>query len=284
MSLFHAGLIPASDTDNNPLSGATWNFYLTGGTSTPTNVYSNSACTTSLGVTVTADAAGRFANMFVNDAVATRAILKDAGGATIRDIDPVTVSSGAGTIVSSINVAGGTTGLTFSGGPVTTSGTITAAGTLAVASGGTGANDATNARLNFGMGNAAVLAKVTTAQFLANTADKVLTTDQVWAAAVPVALTDAATIALDMSLLINATLTIGGNRNLGVPTNIKYQSGFIKITQDATGGRTLGYASIWDFLSGVAPVLSTAAGAVDVLFYQAISPTSIYGSLNKAIG
>jgi hypothetical protein len=40
--------------------------------------------------------------------------------------------------VTSVNVSGGTTGLTTSGGPVTGSGTITIAGTLAVANGGTG--------------------------------------------------------------------------------------------------------------------------------------------------
>jgi hypothetical protein len=41
--------------------------------------------------------------------------------------------------VTSVDVSGGTTGLTFSGGPVTTSGTITMAGTLAIANGGTNA-------------------------------------------------------------------------------------------------------------------------------------------------
>jgi len=46
--------------------------------------------------------------------------------------------AGSGT-VTSIDVSGGTTGLTTSGGPVTGSGTITLAGTLAVANGGTGA-------------------------------------------------------------------------------------------------------------------------------------------------
>jgi hypothetical protein len=46
--------------------------------------------------------------------------------------------SGGGT-VTSIDVDGGTTGLTTSGGPVTSSGTITLAGTLGVANGGTGA-------------------------------------------------------------------------------------------------------------------------------------------------
>ncbi|KND47938.1 MAG: hypothetical protein AB199_04240 [Parcubacteria bacterium C7867-004] len=41
--------------------------------------------------------------------------------------------------VTSVNASGGTTGLTFSGGPVTSSGTLTLAGTLGVANGGTGA-------------------------------------------------------------------------------------------------------------------------------------------------
>lgn len=46
-------------------------------------------------------------------------------------------SGGTGT-VTSVDVSGGTTGLTTSGGPITSSGTITIAGTLAVANGGTG--------------------------------------------------------------------------------------------------------------------------------------------------
>lgn len=54
---------------------------------------------------------------------------------------------GTGT-VTSVNVSGGTTGLTTSGGPVTTSGTITLAGTLNVANGGTGATTAAGARTN----------------------------------------------------------------------------------------------------------------------------------------
>lgn len=46
-------------------------------------------------------------------------------------------SLGTGT-VTSVDASGGTTGLTFSGGPVTTSGTLTLGGTLAIANGGTG--------------------------------------------------------------------------------------------------------------------------------------------------
>lgn len=55
---------------------------------------------------------------------------------------------GGGGTVTSVDVSAGTTGLTFTGGPVTASGTITAGGTLAVASGGTGGNTAQAARNN----------------------------------------------------------------------------------------------------------------------------------------
>ena len=52
--------------------------------------------------------------------------------------------------VTSVNVSGGTTGLTTSGGPITTSGTITLGGVLAVASGGTGATTAAAALTSLG--------------------------------------------------------------------------------------------------------------------------------------
>ena len=57
--------------------------------------------------------------------------------------------SGAGS-VTSVDVSGGTTGLTTSGGPVTSAGTITLAGTLAVTNGGTGATTAGGALTNLG--------------------------------------------------------------------------------------------------------------------------------------
>lgn len=56
-------------------------------------------------------------------------------------------AAGLGT-VTSVNVSGGTTGLTTSGGPITTSGTVTLGGTLLVANGGTGATSAAGARTN----------------------------------------------------------------------------------------------------------------------------------------
>lgn len=56
---------------------------------------------------------------------------------------------GVGT-VTSIGASGGTTGLSFTGGPITTAGTLTLAGTLVVANGGTGSTTAAGARTNLG--------------------------------------------------------------------------------------------------------------------------------------
>lgn len=60
------------------------------------------------------------------------------------DASWATVSSGSGT-VTSVAVSGGVTGLTTTGGPVTSSGTITLAGTLAISNGGTGQTTASAA-------------------------------------------------------------------------------------------------------------------------------------------
>jgi hypothetical protein len=64
-------------------------------------------------------------------------ISNTAGGITIS------ATPSFGGTVTSVDVSGGTTGLTTSGGPVTTSGTITLAGTLVVSNGGTGATTLT---------------------------------------------------------------------------------------------------------------------------------------------
>lgn len=60
----------------------------------------------------------------------------------------------SGGTVTSVSGSGGATGLTLTGGPITTSGTLTLGGTLAVASGGTGATTAAGARASLGAASA----------------------------------------------------------------------------------------------------------------------------------
>lgn len=118
--------------------------------------------------------------------------------------------------------------------------------------------------------------EATTAQYLANTADFILTTDQANAAGALFGLTDGATINWDMASGFNASVTLGGNRTLANPTNtIVGRTGAIVVTQDGTGGRTLAYGTNWEAAGAVMPVLSTAIGAKDVIFYWIQSSTSI---------
>jgi hypothetical protein len=129
------------------------------------------------------------------------------------------------------------------------------------------------------------LPMATAAQYRANTAGNLpLTPAAVWSAAALVTLTQAATIAVDLSEGINFTTTMNGNRTLGAPSNAKPgQSGVIEIRQDGTGGRTLAFASAWVFPGGADPTLSTAAGARDVLAYTVLSSGVVLGSLLKGV-
>ena len=99
----------------------------------------------------------------------------------------------------------------------------------------------------------------------------------------PQTLTDGATIAWNMALGVNANVTLGGNRTLGAPTNIRAgSSGLLTITQDGTGSRTLAYASAWKFAGGTAPVLTTTAGARDLLAWYSPDGSTLLASLTKA--
>ena len=96
------------------------------------------------------------------------------------------------------------------------------------------------------------------------------------AAADITALTDAATIALNFEDAQNFSVTLAGNRTLGLPTNIiAGQTGSIFVTQDGTGSRTLSYNAIWDFAAGTAPTLTTTASAIDRIDYIVVDTTNI---------
>ncbi len=91
-----------------------------------------------------------------------------------------------------------------------------------------------------------------------------------------VTLTDAATVAVDMSLGNQFQVTLGGNRTLDAPTNVVAgQSGVIRVVQDGSGSKTLGYNSVWKFAGGTVPTLTTTANAVDLLAYHVESTTRI---------
>ena len=95
-------------------------------------------------------------------------------------------------------------------------------------------------------------------------------------------LTDAASIAVDFALGNNFLVTIGGNRTLAAPSNaVAGQTGQIYVIQDSTGSRTLSYNSVYQFVSGAAPTLSTGAADVDILVYSTRSASTIDAALLK---
>ena len=84
-------------------------------------------------------------------------LISDAtdSNAKFVNISQITAAIGGGT-VTSIDVSGGTTGLTTSGGAVTTSGTITLAGTLIAGNGGTGQSSYTLGDILYASGTGAL--------------------------------------------------------------------------------------------------------------------------------
>jgi hypothetical protein len=82
-----------------------------------------------------------------------------------------------------------------------------------------------------------------------------------------VALVDGANIATDASKGNTFTVTLGGNRNLSAPTNpVDGQKITYRITQDATGGRTLSFDPVFTFgLDIISVVLSSGANKTDYI-------------------
>lgn len=96
-------------------------------------------------------------------------------------------------------------------------------------------------------------------------------------------LTDAATIAVDFDDSNNFTVTLGGNRTLGNPTNaVAGQSGSIFI-DSGTGGFTLAYGSNWKFAGGTVPTVSTGAGEIDRIDYIVKSATEVHAVMSNGV-
>lgn len=108
----------------------------------------------------------------------------------------------------------------------------------------------------------------------AKTAAKLLDTDGVWGGMAEVTLTDASTIAWDMALGFDFTVTLGADRTLGNASNPKVgQRGRIRVVQDATGGRTLTKSSHHKTAGGGALVIPSAANAECIIYYDCVSST-----------
>lgn len=132
------------------------------------------------------------------------------------------------------------------------------------------AESGSTARTSLGVGYASA------ANIRSGASSVVVTPDGIESAAAVVTLTDAATVAVDWDSGINFQVTLGGNRTMGFPTNIQAGTArYLRVIQDGTGSRTLAWTATGYYgASGIAPYLTTTAGASDYIRLFAVS-TSI---------
>jgi hypothetical protein len=161
--------------------------------------------------------------------------LQNFAKATITAGSGVSITNGAGSItiaatgsggtVTSVDVSGGTTGLTTSGGPITGSGTITLAGTLAVSNGGTGAASITSGSLVVGNGTSAIN------EIAPGTNGQVLTVvGGAWAASSLPAATDYSVVAITTAQAANTAVTVAGAAAQANSASSARVAGIVKAT------------------------------------------------------
>jgi hypothetical protein len=123
----------------------------------------------------------------------------------------------------------------------------------------------------------------TAGEYRALTADRRLHTTSVKDGLVSVALAiSGGNVAMNMASGIKFTLAMTANATLQNPTSVIPGKSFrIKVTQDATGSRTLALGSQYKTAGGTGIVLSTAPNAVDYLDGECVSATEIRLALSK---
>jgi hypothetical protein len=177
--------------------------------------------------------------------------------ATLTAGSNVTITNGGGTItiaatgggggggVTSVDSSGGTTGLTYSGGPITTSGTITTAGTLVAVNGGTGF-------ASYAVGDLLQAATTTT-------------------------LSKLSAVATGNVLISGGVTTVSSWGKVGLTTHI---SGVLPV---ANGGTNASTASITSFNNITGYTAAGATGTTSTNLVFSTSPTLVTPTLGAAL-
>lgn len=230
------------------ISGGTWNG------STIAIAYGGTGATTVSGARV---------NLLPSYAGNNGKVLAVNSGAT--DIEWISVA-GAGT-VTSINASGGTTGMTFSGGPITSAGTLTLGGTLAVANGGTGAASAINARINLlpsYTGNALKFLRINAGE-----------TDVEWSAESGVGTVTSVDVSGGTTGLTTSGGPITGSGTITL-------AGTLAIANGGTGSTSTQYCSLTTNVTGTLPIGNGGTGQTSYVNGELLIGNSIGNTLTKA--
>jgi len=226
-------------------------------------------------------------------------------------LTPSTATSGAVTLAGTLAIANGGTGLTALGTGVQTaiginvgtagavlvnggvlgtpsSGTVTnLTGTASININGTvGATTASTGAFTTLAASSTVSGTGFTTYFasppaLGTTAPAEVKVTVGWAA--NTALTDAATIAWDTNNQVATFTFVSTNRTFGAPTNLKNGAFYALAVIQNGGSNTLTWNAVFKWAAGVAPTLSTAAGAKDYFTFRSDGTNLYQQGISQAV-
>lgn len=223
---------------------------------------------------------GAYPSFTITNSAPDQTVTLTAGsGISITGLYPsfTIAATGGGTgTVTSVDGSGGTTGLTLTGGPITTSGTLTIGGTLGVANGGTGATTLTGVVI--GNGTSALTTVSAPSGTIVGTTDTQTLTGKTFGnyTETVFAITDGATVNLDPNNGPIQTWTLGASRTPGQVNWAAGQSITLMVDDGSAFAITwTTLAVVWETDAGSAPTLATTGFTVIVLWKVG---TTIYGA------
>ena len=158
--------------------------------------------------------------------------------------------------------------------------TADVSGTLPVANGGTGLTTLTAGYIPYGNGTSALGNESNLSYDATNNRLSVVGTGY----SPNIALTDAATVAWDTTTGQVATFTfVSTNRTVGAPTGLVSGAFYALAVIQNAGSNTLTWNSIFKFPSGIAPTLSTAAGAKDYFVFRSDGTNLYQQGISQAV-